>query len=508
MGNPQVTDSQAAFQNGYNSSGAVDVVDPSQFSAVQNMRVVRSGEMAKRPGLQPTCHPASASNASSAWAWQPIGSAGQVVMMDAGSNFQYGALNATTGVITLTTSGTPLGTASTVAPFRDATHDVLYISNNGGLISKWDGTTLTANSIGTPTGLNNLWVYNQRLYGAKNNEQKIYWSDLNNGDTIGTTASGGGFAEIRTFGGGVVLGGFALGGSNYIVHTNALSVFTGRTFDDIQIAAGTQGVTPEISPLGSNSFCVIDDVGYIATKAGLCMIAMGGTFSRYEQPDLPDPIRELCATYTHTPLAFIANNARANEIWVLVLDAVSGDATIFMYSKRYKRFTGQAKFTTSAYAQYTPKAIFSGFDSAGNSQIFILSGDGVYACDFATSSLDNFADTGAIGSYRSSVTCRRFFTDSPESIKAWRQLYVQMGAGAKNATAYDTATAATTTYTTPVGGTVADANALHAGASNVVQASGQGPYIDVTISDAGSTSTDWSVYRVDVMGFDYGLRGR
>ncbi len=116
-----------------------------------------------------------------------------------------------------------------------------------------------------------------------------------------------------------------------------------------------------------------------------------------------------------------------------------------------------------------------------------------------------FQDVGV--NYTSYVSNRRFFTKAPRNDKSWSTAHVLMGSGALGTAAVDSATGATISYTTPVGGAVATSVALPAGEVSQVPLSGRGPYIDVTITDSGTSSTGWSVNSLEVSADDNGLTG-
>lgn len=525
-----VSDQQNGFAGGQNPMAGTALAPLDQCASMSNMRLVRNQELAKRPGLRLMGTMA----ANQRMFPSTLNVSNRILSLD----FDTGNAHASkqtfqsTGTPTLTStnlSDTSVAyfTGTHAAQFRDGTGDTLYVptyvnantSAATGMI-KWDGTTLTEGvAAGKITGLSQLWVYNQRLFGCVGVpvgvgtggfSQVLYWSGLNNGDTMADTANGGGFAAIRTFGGQNILGGFALGNSNFILHQNAISMFRGTTFDDINIAAGAEGMTPNVGyPM---AWKVVGEIGYLLTDQGL-FIATANGINAAHTPDYPDPIRTFLATTTDTigpvsfPMWFVLENPRRKEIWC-VISTVSGGGTktsrVFIYHTDLRRFTGSGVFGIVVTDAHTA------IDNGGlyPQMLFVSGSDGkVYGCDFLYDSSQVYQDNGS--SYTSSVQLRRMFSaEAPSDQKAWRSLAVQMGSGAGDTPASaGSTTGGKVNYTTTIGGAVSDTTNLLAQETNHIQLSGQGNAIDITVSDGGTSSTGWSVMRADANGYAYGRRG-
>ncbi len=135
---------------------------------------------------------------------------------------------------------TQSGTLSTTVPpsfveFRDAGNaEVVYIAD-GGLLNKWNGTTLT--EIANTLAVKQVVVFNQRLWGAGNSTypNSIFYSSLNNGDDLGnaTPPAGGGQIIVRTFGDEQIIGLAPINTSLLIFHNRGISRLTGLGQDDI-----------------------------------------------------------------------------------------------------------------------------------------------------------------------------------------------------------------------------------------------------------------------------------
>lgn len=510
-------DSQEGFAGGYNANGAKNPVDPSQFSAMTNVRLVREHEMAKRPGMkQALSYGTNQPTAISPWRKDSGSSDYQIVICDTSPAIKVATYSPVTGLLTVSSTTTPavsrVGDSS--AAFVHSATDELYLSDVGDKVYALVQATKLGS--GTPDNIRSLWVYNQRLFGCTATNQTLYWSALNDGNTLGDTANGGGSATIRTFGGGVLRGGFALGGMNVLVADTALSVFRGRTFDDIQIAAGAEGLSPAvgaISPAEGESWKVIDEVGYIVSTRGLFTLTEASGLTPYIQPGLTDPIAELILSSKYASGRGIADNPRRNEIWFgMDASTISGTASsyIFIYSKILRRFTGQITFPSGA-----PQLLH--LATGGNQdllsvypQIFVALSNGsnyyIAACDFADPSLEVFQDLSV--NYTSSVGCRRFFTENQRETKAWDKAFVLMGSGGLGSQSAGASTGATLSATMPIGGAISPATALTAGLVAQVPLSGSGAYMDATITDGGLSSTGWSVASVEVTAADNGLVGQ
>lgn len=504
-----VTDAQEGFAGGYNGAGTQTLIAANQFGAMQNVRVVRSCELAKRPGMRLLASP---SRGQSIAAWYRSGSLAEIVVIGDDSHLRYGTFDPVLGTVPLTDKGVVSKASLTgYAQFRDATQDVLYLADGLSLPSKFTSAHVYSTLAAPAPAATALWTYNQRLFASFAGANTIYWSGLNNGDTLGDTANGGGSARINTFGDSIIFGGLVVGGTNYIMHHGGISAFTGRTFDDIQIQAGLTGALTGLGAIGTGAFATIDGIGYVVTMRGLYLLTPDGNIQPYQQPNRPDPINDLDWWRTSPRSARIVNNARANEIWFILSntnDAASPPnyTTVLIYNKSLGVFSGQCVFASGVWGNGSPIDGVGTADGPGKPQMVLVALGQLVGCDFSHTELEVFQDVAF--NYTSLATCRRFYTSALQSTKAFRRAVVAMGAGQLGTATAGSTTGATLTYSTPVGGVVADATDLSAATTSIVQAGGQGPYMDVTITDSGASSVGWSVERVDVEAFDYGIRGR
>lgn len=527
----RVKDFQNGFAGGANPMAGSGIAPLDCVASMTNMRVVRNQELAKRPGLRTVGVSGTVITGQLLYParFSGDGATANLLLLDSAAHVNFNLFSQFSGAPFINQIGTGTLAASYLtgrgsATFRDGTAEAFYIGapvNAKGLI-KWPAGSLSVvEGIGTASvsGIGQLWVYNQRLFGAKGGYQStaiartatLYYSGLNNGDTIGDTANGGGSAAIRAFGeASNIVGGFALGGSNYILHQSAISVFRGTTFDDINITAGAEGVSPNIGfPMG---WAVIDQVAYIATSEGFFLLTENGGVRAAGTATYPDPlaryIRQLPTTIASNIATFgpwfILDNPRRNEVWIIANFSISAGGTVsklFIWNTELQRFTGEGTFGCTIDFAAT---VLDAFQST--QQMLFVSGANVYGCDFLYDSAQVYADGGTM--FASSVTLRRMYTvDDPASVKSWRQATVQMGAGAgETPLTANATTGAIAKYVTNNGGTVTASATLVAQDSCLVQLSGQGPFIDMTITDNGTISVGWSLMRAEVEGHPYTRR--
>ncbi|MGJ0510259.1 MAG: hypothetical protein ACR652_24705 [Methylocystis sp.] len=536
MPDRRVRDFQNGFAGGANPMAGSGIAPLDQYASVTNMRLIRNQELAKRPGLR-SLGTTVANHVLYPW-WGVTGvAAATPAILDLGSDsgsitpkgrtMGYGTptrtpVLATTSTLTATT-GTP-DVSIYAASFRDGSSDCMYIGCRTYGMLKWNGTTITEN-VGTTltAGMGQLWVYNQRLFGCKGGWRAsavsgertptLYWSGLNNGDSLNDVSAGGGSANIRAYGRQMnIAGGFALGGSNYILQEGAISVFRGTTFDDINITAGAVGVSPNIGlPF---VWEVIDDTAYIVTSEGLYLLTEAGGVTPAGTPEYPDPLAQAMLEFsdlysrTNNQVApwFILDNARRREVWIVAsfYQPVANTFTskLFIYNTQLGRFTGtgqfgfHVEFATTVPLEFQPSV----------SDMLFVNGSNVYGTDFFFQAQNVFTDNGS--NYESAVQFRRMYTvDDPASIKSWRQATVQMGSGAGiTPLTAGAATGAVAKYVTNIGGTVTASASLVAQTAGLVQLSGQGPFVDLTVTDNGTISVGWSILRAEAEGYAYTRR--
>jgi len=275
VGRERLGDRQPRFDGGLNTVSDESAMLDTQVREAINLRLNEYGALSKRSGVAPD--PAVAN--------QPLLEAvqgGYCWRQDSGV-VQY--LTVADGVLHVNgvaQSGTLSTTARVVfAQFRDATSDVVYIAD-GGALNKWDGATLTTNLAGTPN-CTRIAVHNQRLWACVANEDSIYYSSLNNGDTMAVANQ----IIVRTFADEVVIGLASLGSSLLIFHRRGVSRLTGFGQDDITVSP--EGITSDVGVICADAIVESDSVVFFLSDRG-CYAASEGAVAPVGTPTTPDPL--------------------------------------------------------------------------------------------------------------------------------------------------------------------------------------------------------------------------
>lgn len=329
-------DAQPAMVGGLNSVSDESALQPDQLRRAVNLRLTEYGAATKRGGTKrtSTAELSASDPVLNGFTWRKDSGTPEILAVCDGSLFTtaYGAFPWTwtqeTGALSTTVS-------PSFVKFRDSGgNDVVYIGD-GGLLNKWDGSTLTTNIAGT-VGATNLAVHNERLWscGCGVAPSSIFYSDLNNGDTLANAAQGGGEIIVRTFADEVVVGIASINTSLLVFHRRGISRITGFGQDDI--TASPAGVTSDVGTIAKGSIVAYNNVAYFISERGLyrcneAEVAPVGT------PVKPDPILPLIRSLSSTEFDKIrcVLNRGTKELWIsipnngcyqyhTVLDAWSG----------------------------------------------------------------------------------------------------------------------------------------------------------------------------------------
>lgn len=373
--------------------------------------------------------------------------------------------------------------------FRDGSGEVVYIAD-GGLLNKWDGSTVTVNIASTPNALR-LAVYNQRLFAITGSDENLYWSGLNNGDTLGIAASGGGVAVVRTFGGQQIKGLAVVGGSLLLFHANAISRFTGYAQTDISIDAGVVGQAQGVGTLAPRSIVVVDDggtdVALFLTSRGLYAATEGSTGR------IPTPFDSLLADTVGTAgwdNAYAVANTLAREVW-FVLPALG----TYIYNYERKAWTGNC-YPDSVDSAGSPETggtnvMWLGTDATNTPMVLGGGYDGfVRRFDYPGMALKDMLSDGSGGeSYTMRLTFAPMFFGDETLDKLLRHFYVTgiSSGGADVEVAMSWGTDKDVAASLPGGSATITIPAVYGTA--VIPWSGVGRWVLVTLEDANPTPT-------------------
>jgi hypothetical protein len=506
MPRPVVRDVQADFRGGLNLAADEYKLAEDEVRRADEAVLDEFGAIKKRLGTQRLSDtPLHASGVQNGYAWLRDNGTQQLLAVANGTLYtgtyaipatftsQSGALNAT---------GAPA-----FASFRTTTAEVVYIADGDSATSlnRWNGTALATNLVNTPAGITQLAVYNQRLFGCTGADQKVFWSAINNGDTLGVTASGGGEAIIRTFSDQNITGLATFGASLLIFHVSGISRFTGLTQDDIAIAAGAQGVTGDVGAISGRSI--------VATPQGVYFLSDRGFYVATETQVAPislklDPlVRSLDLT---TAQNVVGVHRRAlREVWWFI-----PGKGVLRYNYALSAWTGPC---AAGYLDPNTKALWEAEDDV--KQPIVLRGDAggyVTECDAPNVFRDNVPAAGTGGTvFSMAVRCRRMVLGDSLTFKAYKWVYLQVWQKSSSQCAVtwltDNGSGSSTLPNNGAGlgqwGTGTWGTGTWGGGAQKperVPVNGYGPYIDVLLTDSGEAQSVWS--RAEVEGFFYGRR--
>jgi hypothetical protein len=159
-------------------------------------------------------------------------------------------------------------------------------------------------------------VHNQRLWGAGSTTypDSIFYSALNDGDSLGYGASNGGQIIVRTFSDERVVGLASVGSSLLIFHRRGVSRLTGFGQDDISVQP--EGVSSQTGTIAPNSIVETDGAAYFLSDRGAFVATEGGV-SPLGSPQAPDPLLPLVRDLSLTELSNVRGVLSRNtqEIW-------------------------------------------------------------------------------------------------------------------------------------------------------------------------------------------------
>jgi hypothetical protein len=498
----RVLDVQPKFDGGLNNVSDDSNVQPNQVRTAVNARLTDYGAISKRGGTRRTdSSPLAAQPILGGYTWTRDN--GTTPTLAVCNSTLYTSTYAPTAWTWTAQSGNLSSTVSSFfTTFRDGTgNDVVYIAD-GGPLNKWNGTALTTNIASTPN-TSMIAVYNQRLWGCGNSSypESIFYSSLNNGDTLGIGASGGGQIVVRTFGQETIVGLATINTSLLIFHQRGISRLTGYGQDDLTVAP--QSVTADVGTIAKNSIVASNNIAYFISERGLYR-CNESEVSPVGVPEQPDPILPIIRQLSSADFDKIhcQINRATKELWIII-----PGFGCYQYHTVLNAWSGpwDTGFTT-------PDAcyLFEALDLAGL-PIMMMGDSGGYVnvCDVPGLYLDRVNPDGTGGTtYAMSVQLHRLYSGDDAMAKSlrWGYLTAQLKGsgqtriewttgtdsgsyelpGSFNSTWGDAATqwglgtwggAGSTSYRIPMGGT--------------------GYYTDITIVDSGGSIPVFSRFQLE-----------
>jgi hypothetical protein len=360
---PTVRDEQLSFAGGVNLVADDLAMGETQVRRLENGRLTVTGAVQKRRGTQRLLGATFASQVQGGIRWaRTVG--GPVDIVAAG-----GRLWTLSRATAPATAAQLIGVLNPAVPvqfaaFRDGDGECLYFAD-GGRLGKVTASGVVSRVAVGPLSITALWVYNQRLFALTGTDATVWVSGLNNGDTLGVSASDGVQAVVRTFGDANLTAGIALGQVCLLFHETGISAFTGTTQDDIAIAAGAYGVTSDVGTIAPRSVVSLESSVLFLSDRGVYSVGAGAG---------PQPVSTLIEPALAGLPADVARNVVAvhhrteREVWFVVPDAGA-----WVYSYRLQAWAGP---WTGAFLSPQPTALWETQDASGRPMVLMGAADG------------------------------------------------------------------------------------------------------------------------------------
>lgn len=500
MAREVIQDAQMSMDGGLNTVSDVSALQPNQLRRTENARLTDVGAITKRGGTQRLSTAVIAAHSvANGFTWNKADGTSQIMAVVNGglytTTFASLPMTWTAQAGALSTSTQP-----TFSQFRDSSADVVYISD-GGLLNKWNGTTLTVDIAGTVNS-DICVVHNQRLWSAGNASfpNSIFYSSLNNGDTLGNGSSGGGQIVVRTFGNEGVIGLVSLATSLLIFHRRGVSRLTGYGQDDITVSPA--GIASDVGLIAPKSIVPVGSVAYFISERGMyrCNEAEVAPVATVQTPDPLLPILRSLSTTEFSKIRAGINRA-TRELWITI-------PTVGCYQYHTLLQSWSGPWNTGWISPDTT-ALFEASDTSGLP--IMLRGDAsgwVSRCDAPGAALDNVSADGTGGTEYSMVAqLRRMYCGDDAMAKAYRYAYLtaQLNGSSSCSVDWDTGTFSRgqtlPTSTSGVWG-VGTWDALGATWSEAssqnyrVQMGGTGYYVDISIVDSSPCCPTFSRFQL------------
>lgn len=519
MSRAPVADQQPDFAGGLNAIASAVALAPNQVSQATNARLTQFGGITKRGGTQrltsAVLH-SSGVRGLSEWTL----STGTRYLLAVANGTLYRATYGSFPITFTSVAGSLSTTAYTDhVAFRDASGDAMYIVDGGQLnkltVAAGPVFTLTTDIASTPS-VSSVEVFNQRLWacGDSASPQSIFYSALNNGDTLGIGASAGGQIIVRTFGQANVVAVKALATSLLIFHRAGVSRLTGFGQDDT--VAVPAGVTGEVGTTAPASIVRVGNVAYYVNVRGLFVATAEGVLP-VTTPEKPDPLSIVLPTLTDDDVAAVSCvfNRATREVYVAV-----PTVGVYVYHTVLQSWSGpwDGAFNQSA------RMPMANVGTADDVPVTLRGGSDGYIelTDAPSTYMDHVTAAGSGGNgYVLSVALRRQFAADFTMAKSYRWGYVLADlAGSDDASlvwqtdlsggTIPLAQSATSLMATEGGDTITtESGDIMVTATSVatlrVPVWGTGYYIDGIIRDESTTAIP-TFSRVEITGFELGRR--
>jgi hypothetical protein len=414
----RLQDQQPKMDGGLNDVSDDIALLPNQLRRAINARLTDYGAATKRGGTRRVSTAvASANPVTNGFTWTKDTGSPEIMTISNGTLYTttYGAFpwtwTARSG--TLSTTAYP-----TFAKFRDGSvNDVVYIAD-GGLLNKWNGTTLTTN-IANTEAVESITVHNERLWGvgSATYPDSVFYSDLNNGDSLGNGASGGGQIIVRTFSDEVLVGLASVNTSLLLFHRRGISRITGYGQDDLTVAP--QAVTADVGTIAPGSIVASGNVAFFVSERGLyrCNEAEVASVGTAETPDPLLPIIRQLTDADFDKIRAVLNRA-TKELWITL-----PTFGCFVYHTVLNAWTGP---WDGGYVDPATTSLFETLNADGLP--VVLKGDAsgwVTLCDAPGVFLDNAAANGTGGSiYALTLQLHRLYCNDDALAKSLRFGYL------------------------------------------------------------------------------------
>lgn len=513
-----VSDRIPGFAGGLNSVSSAPDLGETQVSEATNARLTPFGAIKKRGGSSMLTTAAIGNGPIQGVIEWTLSSGFRVVIVVSGG----AVYRATYGTFPMTFSAIS-GSVATSGPvsmvaFRDADGDALYIAD-GGPLNKISVTdiggpvyTLETDLTSTPS-VTRVEVFNQRLWacGSSTYPQSVFYSALNDGDSLGVGADDGGQIVVRTFGQQTLTTIKSVGTSLLLFHEGGISRLTGFGQDDtLVVPAGITGDTGTLSP---DSVVRDGGVAYFVNTNGL-FVASADAIAPVGTPEKPDPLTLVIPILTGDEMeaVYAVHLPTTNELLIHLPTAGA-----FVFNLTLRSWSGP---WTGAYLN-DDRQVFAVATDADGAPVTLRGDSDGFVHEMDARGVYTDESIGVLAPVEMRVTCRRMFfgdfartcsfrwgyimadLDSSESSTvSWHTSHTE-GSIPLTQTAYNTlGTEDGDTITTEDEDTIAIATAVE---SIKVPVWGTGSYMDFTIEDDSSTAAP-TFAMVHVTGFGMSRR--